>query len=333
MTNTYSLTDLLQIHDDDDLDIVPMGADDLDSPERIERQRAEGVKRGQVWLASDYGCGLNGNADDGDADDGDADSLYVMIADTDADDPRTVRVIPLSNDLRAETDDALVVEQGAPLGIPMVAWPTIPAIIPVRLLYKPLKQFTPATADAIIADDPAKADPSDTVRRGKDSDRNDSPFVENREDTIAILLAWHAMCAELPQLGAESDGDEYAIDEALVAYTNALKTVLHLSPQDYLAVSRGRSLTSAQQKAMAKAGFPEQPRKKETIDDAYLIMAEQPQWRIAADKLAATGNGDPRMALAHKAQFELAARRSGRGADVVASAMRAAADGVLGKRR
>ena len=45
MTDTYSLTDLLQIHDDDDLAVVPMGADDLDSPEHIERQRAEGAKR------------------------------------------------------------------------------------------------------------------------------------------------------------------------------------------------------------------------------------------------------------------------------------------------
>ena len=113
---------------------------------------------------------------------------------------------------------------------------------------------------------------------------------------------------------------------------NALKTVLNLSPKERLAISRGRALTAAQQTAMAKAGFPEPPRKKEIIDDAYLIMSEQPQWRIAADMLAA-GDGDPRMALAHKAQFELAARRSGHGDDVVASAMRAAADSVLGKHR
>ncbi|KAB8287103.1 hypothetical protein DSM100688_1878 [Bifidobacterium ramosum] len=334
MNNTSSLTELLQSYDDEDLELVPPSGDDLDSPKRIERQLAEGVKRGQVWLASDYGCGIGSTADavaadSDDADDLDDNSLYVLVAGVNTDDPRLVTVIPLSNDLRAETDDSLVIEQGSPLGEPMVAWPTIPAIIPVRLLYKPLKQFAPATVDAIVANDPAKADPADVVRQGETNEENDSPFVQNREDTIAILLKWHVMCAQLPKLHDGRKVTQHSKEE-LEAYADALETVLHLVPGQRLAVIRGKELTPEQQQQMTEAGFPESPYSKPVADDDYLIEVEQPLWRVAADAYASSGlPGDPRERLAYKAQFELAARVNGHGATAVRGALHKIANEVI----
>lgn len=330
MSDMTSLAELLGLHNDEDIAVVPPSGDDLDSPERIEHQLAEGIKRGQVWLASDYECGLGKTDKTADDENGlDHDSMYVMVADVNADDPRMVTVIPLSNDLRAETDDSLVIEKGAPLGIPMVAWSTIPAIIPVRLLYKPLKQFAPATVDAIIAGDAAKADPADVVRRGETNEENDSPFVQNREDTIAILLAWHVMCSDLPKLHDEQKVTQHSTEE-LEAYADALKTVLHLSAGQRIAVSRGKALTAEQQQKMAEAGFPQSPYNKPTVDDDYLIEVEQPLWRAAADAYAASGlPGDPREGLAYKAQFELAARVNGHGVQALRGALHKAANEVL----
>lgn len=108
---------------------------------------------------------------------------YILILAVDAE-RHMVRVVPVSNDPRAETDDSLVVED-TPLEEPLVVWPTIVVDIPARLLYKPLKGFSPEVTDAVAADAPC-----DGVRRGEDHAENDSPFVDNRVDHAAILLRW-----------------------------------------------------------------------------------------------------------------------------------------------
>lgn len=316
MNDTLTLSEILALYrDPDNIDhelVEP--SDDLFSPERIARQMQDGVKKGQLWIATD-----------------EEHDMYVLIVDVDADDPRMAQIIPLSTDLRAETDDSLVIEQGSPLGEPMVAWPHIPAYIPVRVLIRPLKEFKPATVDAILADDPSLADPHDRLRRGVDSPKKDDMFVENREDTIAVLLQWRALCDKLPKLhDDEGDVEEKPrhSKEELEAYSNALKTVLHMLPGQRLAVSRGMALTPEQQRLMTEAGFPQSPYESHVSSD-YLIEAEQPRWREVADILAATNaTADPRESLARKAQFELAARVNGHGISAIRGALHKAADEI-----
>lgn len=290
--------------------------DDLDSPERIRRQLQEGVKRGQMWFAED------GTSEDS--------SLYVMIVDVDADDPRLATVIPLSNDLRAQTDDSLIIEKGSPLGIPTVAWPGSKALIPVRLLAKPLKEFAASTVESIVEDDPSLVASDDEIVRGVDQQENDSMFVQNREDIRMLLLIWHAMCSDLPVLHGQSEL-KYNVSEDLAKYNKALQSVLGLTPAQRIALSRGTfSLNEGQQKKMAEAGFPEQPKQVEVIDDAYLTEAEQPRWNTAAIVLEKYGDGtDPRLQLAHRAQFALAARTRGHGADAATEAMEKASELVI----
>lgn len=333
MNTEPTLTELLRTYSEHDLKPVPLAADALGSPERIEAQLQEGVKRGQVWIASEDI--LTDDEDDNDEnEEGDydlPDSLYVMIVDVNADDPRLATVIPLSDDLRVQTDDAMVIEDGSPLGSSTIAWPGIQAIIPVRLLSTPLKQFKPATVDAIASGDPSIADPADTVVRGASQGQDGSYLPENREDIIVTLLKWHAQCFTLPELHHSKSTLEYSISEDLTRYNEALKTVLHLTPVQRIAISRGTlRLTDEQQKLMAEAGFDHEPKRDEIIDDDYLIMAEQPQWRSAAEALAHTGDGtDPRVQLAHQAQFGLAARTWGQGAKAVEDAMKKASERVL----
>lgn len=335
MNTEPTLTELLRTYSEHDLKPVPLAADALGSPERIEAQLQEGVKRGQVWIASEDI--LTDDEDDNDEnEEGDydlPDSLYVMIVDVNADDPRLVTVIPLSDDLRVQTDDALVIEKGSPLEQPTLAWPRIKAIIPMRLLSTPLKQFKPATVDAIVSNDVAIADPDDTVTPGTDQKPEDFFLPENREDIVTTLLKWHAQCFTLPKLHSKSTL-EYSTSEDMAQYNEALKTVLHLTPAQRIAISRGRQLTPEQQQKMADAGYAIQPRKQETIADDYLIMAEQPQWYEAAAAIAQANaragvQDDPRVKLAHKAQFELAARTSGHGEEAIRGAFRKAAESVI----
>ncbi|KAB7790039.1 hypothetical protein [Bifidobacterium leontopitheci] len=328
MSKEFTLTDLVNSYDEDDNIIsVPPSGDDLDSPDRIAAQLEEDIKRGQVWLASDYGC----FTDSGTATDiAESNDLYVMIVDVNADDPRLASVIPLSNDLRAETDDSLVIEQGSPLGIPMVAWPTIPAIIPIRLLSKPLKQFSPATADAIITDDPSKSASSDVVRRGNSQAGSESPFVENREDTIAVLVLWHAMCAKLPELRSEEERGSMAPDRA--AYVRSLVEILGLSFEDAGAVVDGRlAMSREQEQRLTDAGVdPARFRTRSFhLPKDLLIEIEQPAYQQLAQQYSSTHEGDARLGLAKDA-FMLAARKSGYGRNswrsMIQQAMKTGAD-------
>ena len=58
----------------------------------------------------------------------------------------------------------------------------------------PLKDFKPATVDAIIENDMTLADPADKLESGYDHEDNEAAYVETREDNIATLLKWHVMC-------------------------------------------------------------------------------------------------------------------------------------------
>lgn len=287
--------------------IIPPSDDDLDSPKRINQQLAEGVQRGQLWLADYHGT-----------------SLYVLIAQVN-DDSRMATVIPLSTDMRAETSDSLIISD-TPLEQPMLAWPKLATVIPVRFLYKPLKEFNENVTRAIVDNNLRGMGNRGDIKRGTTHVIADNVQWETREDALAVLIQWHAACFNLPKLHGDVQ-IQYGTDSDLAEYTQALQTVLHLSPAQRIALSRGTlQLTAEQQQQMAAAGFAAQPQAQTIIGDDYLIMAEQPQWRKAADALERMHQGDPRVQLAHKAQFELAARVSGHGQQAIEGALQKAAE-------
>lgn len=299
MNTTRSFTELLGMYDqlkDTDTELVMPSGDDVDSPERIERQLAEGVKRGQLWIA-----------DQGD------DALYVLVTEVN-DDPRMATVIPLSNDLHSETDDSLVIGN-TPLDIEMVAWPGLKAIIPVRLLYKPLKELSESAVKAIENDNLRFAKKADAIRRGHDNEENDSLFVENREDITAILLKWHAMCFDLPKLHEEDEEAEVSTTPERGEYAKALITVLGLPFDQVDDVLDGATpLTNEQRAKLADAGVQAPNASKRTfrLPADLLVEVEQPVWRHDADEYAQRMDGDARVNLARDA-FMLAARPNGHG--------------------
>lgn len=163
-----TLTEMLALYENatDPIEIIPPSGDDLDSPERIARQRAQGPRRGDMWMAVDE----------------DGNDSYVMITMVDG---GRVTVIPLSNDAHDETRDSLVIER-TPLDAPMIAWPLCRTSIPARLLYRPMKGFDSAVVDAVEAGAPGEG-----VRRGMDPDDGMSPAFEDRDMAAITMIAWH----------------------------------------------------------------------------------------------------------------------------------------------
>ena len=276
------------------------------APEYIKQRLAMPVAARQLWLATT-----------------DTAMQYVLITEVGAD-GRTITVLPMSNIPSEQTCDALVIEH-TPMGVPMVVWPDFATQIPVRLLHKPMDEFSESTLEAITQ----KLIDGVEIKQGQAPDElMNRPAIREYQAMQSRMRKWHAMCDDLPKLGGESDLG-YQTDDALTRYSEALKTVLHLSPAERLAVSRGKKLTEEQQRKMSKAGFGEQPRKEEVISDDYLIMAEQPRWRFVADAVAHVGDGDPRVELARRAQFDLAARTSGHGEAAMKGAFEKAAELML----
>lgn len=283
----------------------------LENPEYIAKRLEQPVATGQLWMAKT-----------------EVGAQYVLVGGVN-DDARLITAIPMSNNDAERTEEALVV-RNTPLGMTMVAWPQLAAEVPVRILFKPLGEFGQAASDALVND---RADDALGIERATTPEDATTSAAKAIVEIRRCMEAWHAMCAKLPKLHGK-ETMEYRTDDDLAAYSEALKTVLHLTPAQRLAVSRGRTLTSEQQQKMADAGYAIQPRKQETIADDYLIMAEQPQWYEAAAAIAQANaragvQDDPRVKLAHKAQFELAARTSGHGEEAIRGAFRKAAESVI----
>ncbi|KFI52233.1 hypothetical protein [Bifidobacterium biavatii] len=294
----------------------------MESPEYIAARLAEPVAAKQLWLAKDAGA------------QGARESQYVLVL-TVGNDERTVTIVPMSSNVAERTEGALSVDR-TPMGLPMIAWPDLATEIPVRLLYKPLDAFDDAVFRAVTGN---RANARVGVRRTQPVAE---PTVSSERRFLAMrrkLDRWHAICAQLPALHGE-ETLRYSTSDALAAYNDALKTVLHLTPQQRIALSRGGwHLDDEQRQAMADAGFPDAPHRDEIIGDDYLIMAEQPRWRAAAEALAGMGDAsgfadtDPRVRLAHQAQFALAARTSGHGRDAMEGAFEQASSIILGRQQ
>lgn len=284
---------------------VPAELVRLTDPRHVAERLAMPVAPGQLWIAESE----------------EHDSMQYVMVTAIGEDSRIVMVVPLSNNVADRTEGALVVGN-TPMGMPMVAWPELTTGIPIRLLSKPMDEFRTSIAKALIKN---RADSRISVKRAQPM--IDPPYSTERrfEEMRERLADWHAMCDRLPVLHAEDD-IVYETSSDRAAYAKALKDVLHLTPAQRLAVSDGRlQLSDAQQRQLADAGYADVPTQQAVISDEYLIMAEQPRWRAVADAISDTTDEDPRLALAHKAQFELAARISGHGEKAVMDAFEQAA--------
>lgn len=261
----------------------------------------EGVKPGQLWLAEPYRAMQ-------DTDDEEprylGSSEFVLITAIDEADPRLVHVIPMSNDPSVQTERSVVVAE-SPLGMPMVAWKQLAAVIPVRFLFRPLGSFDKETTGHLSQ---GESDEKLGIERGK---RPLSQIGrENREFMFrAIRFAvWQAACSKLPKFEQEDEQQEALARQQREAYMHALRTVLGMQAADRARVVRGvKKLTAAQHKKMAKAGFPEPP--ADALPMQYQVMAEQPMWRPLVEKVDRPE--DETRAELSRAAFKLAARATG----------------------
>lgn len=248
---------------------------------------------------------------------------YVMIVGLREHDPRIAQVIPMSNDPAEQTATGLIVEK-TPLGIPMIAWPSLAIDIPIRLLSVPLGDFDADIAQFIVHNDPTG---SPEVYKAEDADDLLETYALYSARMI-MFQHWWNIGQHLPPLH-QAEHIEFAVSEDRAAYAKALKTVLNMSTVERNAVmNHGMKLTKTQQKKMEKAGFPTTPPEaQEAIPDEYLVAAEQPYWRKELDGIDADGN-DVRLEIARKAAFDLAARTDGHGQQAVKGAFRKAIESM-----
>lgn len=279
----------------------------LEDEKRIKEQLNQGPHCGDLWLAT-----------------GDDLSCYVMIAGIMKADPRLALVVPMDSRLQTGEHGSLTVKE-TPLGTPMIAWPKYAAIIPVRLLRKPLTGFPNDVVEAIMHQDPSLSENVVPTIEGDDWNKRAHDL------NIVALMIWHKMCEDLPDLH-QSEGIEFGVDRNREEYFRALKDVLKLSPAECIAVSRGsKKLSAAQSKKMAAAGFAEQPERQEAIPKDYLIMAEQPKWKFLVDAFDGEPESEVRMQLARRAAFTLAARTDGYSEDALSAVFDKVAHDMVGK--
>ena len=268
----------------------------LDDEQRIDAQLNRGPRHGDLWMAA--GMGL---------------SCYVLIVAVPKEDPRLVLVVPLDSYIPAGEYGSLTIRD-TPLGTPMIAWPKYAAIIPMRLLKKPLTGFPEDVVNAVMRNDPGL---SASVVPTAEPDYWDE---EAHDDDLRALIVWHGMCDTLPDL-RQSESIEFGIDAKQGEYYRALRSVLGLSQAESLAVSRGiRKLGRAEQRKMAAAGYAERPKRQEAIPGEYLAIAEQPRWNMLVDAFSEVPESEVRMQLARRAAFTLAARTDGHSEDAVLAA-------------
>lgn len=265
---------------------VPARVFALEDPEHIRCRLAMPVAAGQLWLAKGHGA-----------------SQYVLV-DAVESDARKIAVIPMSNDVDDATEDSLTAE-ATPLGMPMVAWPSLRAVIPVRLLFKPLDAFDVSTFQFLHS--------------GKTAGRavTVSPSAFRRYLAMCDRMdLWHSMCDDLPALQPQHEhGSETAVDPDAPDYLIALVKTLGITPtQASDVIDGGTELTDSQKSELIKAGLPlpsPQASATTTLPSDLLIEVEQPEYRSMARQFEG-GKDDPREALA-KSMFALMARRTGSG--------------------
>lgn len=267
----------------------------LDDEKRIAAQLSKGPQHGDLWMATGMGM-----------------SCYVLIVAVLREDPRLVLVVPLDSYLPAGEYGSLTIKE-TPLGVPMIAWPKYAAIIPMRLLKKPLTGFPEDVVKAVMRNNPELSDAVVPTVEHDDWDE------EMHDLNLRAMIVWHKLCDTLPDLH-QSEGIEFGVDQGLGDYYQALRNVLGLSPAECLAVNRGtRKLSKAEQKKMAVAGYAEQPQRQEAVPEDYLVMAEQPKWKALVDAFDEVPESEVRMQLARRAAFTLAARTDGYSKDALSA--------------
>ena len=287
--------------------LIPNQIISLTDPEKQRELMSKDIVPGQVWLAEASS----------------ASEFVLVIAKTE--DPRTMTVVPLSNNVKEQTERSLVIQE-TPLGSPMIAWPQLEATIPIRLLRIPLGDMPADIVNAIKSDETNSA-----LGISRGAVPRYSTGLENRHLLTRALrfIQWQKACEHLPQLG-QSKQLEYKTDDNASDYMDALMDVLGLTPAECIEISRGgRQLTEKQQKLMEKAGYSTPIHHDEAIPDAYLIMAEQPRWNYVVNKFDTVPESEVRMRLARTAAFELAARPDGVGSDALEALFRKAASNML----
>lgn len=277
-------------------------------PANLIAMYMEGVKPGQLWLAEPYRTTHDSGSNEqpsrylGS-------SEFVLVTAIDEADPRLVHVVPMSNDPSLQTERSVVVAD-SPMGMPMVAWKQLAAVIPVRFLSRPLGSFDEETAGLL-----AQGEPNEQLGITRGARPLSQIGRENRGLTFRAIrfVVWQAACGELPQLDQEEERKRAAAAaEHRAAYLEALKTVFGMQSTDRLRVMRGvKKLTAAQQKKMANAGFPNPPAEDtaDALPVQYQVMAEQPMWRPLVEQ-SGKPEDETRAQLAKQA-FMLAARTTG----------------------
>lgn len=255
----------------------------MEDPAYIRRRLSVPVSPGQIWLAK------HGNG-----------SQYVLVDKVDQKDARKIAVFPMSSDLSDATEDCLIAE-ATPLGMPMVVWPGLRAVIPVRLLFKPLDDLDDRTLQFLRSGNSlgVEAEPSPSAFRRR-------LLLRDRMDR------WQRLCDALPQLHQSSTAPRPAFDADAPKRLIALIEVLGLTREDASKIMDGDlPLNDDQRRRLAAAGVSLPDGSADTTLPAdLLIEVEQPEYRSMAKRFD-DGNGDPRVALA-KSVFSLAAKRTGK---------------------
>ncbi|PAU67379.1 hypothetical protein [Bifidobacterium criceti] len=274
---------------------IPQEMLDVTNPDYRRQAIEAGPHAGQLWIAEEQDR-----------------TEFLMIVDIDECDPRIAHIIPMSNAPIEQTSDGLVIET-TPLGMPMVAWPSLAIPIPIRVLDVPLGDFEPTVVQAIAHNEP---DLDQRVHRAENPDDFLTAYAQ-ASARARLFQHWWTIGKHLPPLHQEA-AITFGVSDERKAYAQALKDVLGLSAVQRNAImNHGMRLTASQAKKMEKAGFASTPpQAQEAIPDEYLIAAEQPRWHQALDDMDLDGN-DVRLELARTAAFDLAARTSGHDAAAV----------------
>ncbi|KAB7790645.1 hypothetical protein F7D09_0751 [Bifidobacterium leontopitheci] len=276
--------------------------------------------RGQIWLLCD-----------------DENAEYALVLAI-GDDPRTVVVTAMSNDVSYQTDESMVIHD-TPLGMPMVVWPKLTIAVPMRLLKTPCGKISEAVLQSAIG---MTTDAGHAVTRGKTLPGAWRRPKQNLRAKAARFVQWHRMIGLLPQL--HQANNRYQIDTDADAYFDALMEI-GLPPYEILRIRNGeRALTDGERAALESAGYRKAPTQRQTVPDEYLIQAERPRWREIADALEhrqlggraesskpAEPHEDVRLLLARTA-FTLAARSNGHDQESLDGMMAMAAQRLLSER-